>query len=36
MSRAGLQPFLAQWKSALSARGVRRVRWSIDVDPQEV
>jgi primosomal protein N' (replication factor Y) (superfamily II helicase) len=36
MSRAALQPFLAQWKSALGARGVRRVRWSIDVDPQEV
>jgi len=35
-TRAGLQPFLAQWRSELTARGERRVRWSLDVDPQEV
>jgi len=35
-TRAGLQPFLAQWRAELTARGERRVRWSLDVDPQEV
>jgi primosomal protein N' (replication factor Y) len=35
-SRAGLQPFLLEWKAALNARGIRSVRWAIDVDPQEV
>ena len=35
-SRAALQPFLHEWRSALTARGVRNVRWSLDVDPQEV
>jgi primosomal protein N' (replication factor Y) len=35
-SRAALQPFLARWRAALLARGERRVRWSLDVDPQEV
>jgi primosomal protein N' (replication factor Y) len=35
-SRATLQPFLREWKSALAAKGVRKVRWSLDVDPQEV
>jgi primosomal protein N' (replication factor Y) len=35
-SRAGLQPFLQEWKGALTAKGVRSVRWAIDVDPQEV
>jgi primosomal protein N' (replication factor Y) len=34
-SRAALQPFLRQWKAALDAKGMRRVRWSLDVDPQE-
>ncbi len=34
-SRAALQPFLRQWKAALDARAERRVRWSLDVDPQE-
>jgi primosomal protein N' (replication factor Y) len=35
-SRAALQPFLAEWRAALTARGDRRVRWTLDVDPQEV
>jgi primosomal protein N' (replication factor Y) (superfamily II helicase) len=35
-SRAILQPFLQEWKAALTARGIRSVRWAIDVDPQEV
>ncbi|HEX6362309.1 MAG TPA: primosomal protein N', partial [Albitalea sp.] len=35
-SRAGLQAFLRRWRAALEARGERRVRWSLDVDPQEV
>ena len=35
-ARAALQPFLAEWKSELAARGDRRVRWTLDVDPQEV
>ena len=35
-SRADLQPFLARWRAALAARDERRVRWSLDVDPQEL
>jgi primosomal protein N' (replication factor Y) len=35
-TRAGLQPFLRAWREALQARSDRRVRWSLDVDPQEV
>jgi primosomal protein N' (replication factor Y) len=35
-ARAGLQPFLAEWKSRLTERGQRSIRWSLDVDPQEV
>jgi len=35
-SRGALQPFLAEWRRALAARDDRRVRWSVDVDPQEV
>jgi primosomal protein N' (replication factor Y) len=35
-SRAGLQPFLRAWREALAQRSDRRVRWSVDVDPQEV
>jgi primosomal protein N' (replication factor Y) len=35
-ARAALQPFLHEWKGALGAKDVRRVRWSLDVDPQEV
>jgi primosomal protein N' (replication factor Y) (superfamily II helicase) len=35
-TRAALQPFLAQWRAELLARGERRVRWSLDVDPQDV
>jgi primosomal protein N' (replication factor Y) len=35
-SRALLQPFLAAWRHGLVAAGERRVRWSLDVDPQEV
>lgn len=34
-SRAALQPFLRGWKAALDEKGGRRVRWSLDVDPQE-
>ena len=35
-TRAALQPFLQAWKAQLAAKGVRNVRWSLDVDPQEV
>ncbi len=35
-SRAAMQPFLRSWKSAIAAGGERRVRWSVDVDPQEL
>jgi primosomal protein N' (replication factor Y) len=35
-SRAALQPFLREWRAGLDANGDRRVRWSLDVDPQEV
>jgi primosomal protein N' (replication factor Y) (superfamily II helicase) len=35
-TRAALQPFLREWREALLARGERRVRWSLDIDPQEV
>jgi primosomal protein N' (replication factor Y) len=35
-TRAALQPFLQEWKAELNAKGVRNVRWSLDVDPQEV
>jgi primosomal protein N' (replication factor Y) len=35
-SRTAMQPFLHEWKGALAERDVRRVRWSLDVDPQEV
>lgn len=33
--RAGMQPFLRAWRPALAARTGHRVRWSLDVDPQE-
>jgi primosomal protein N' (replication factor Y) (superfamily II helicase) len=36
VSRATLQPFLHEWKSQLVDKGGRHVRWSLDVDPQEV
>ena len=35
-TRGGLQPFLRAWREALQERSDRRVRWSLDVDPQEV
>ncbi len=35
-SRTALQPFLQKWKEALNAKGIRNVRWALDVDPQEV
>ena len=35
-ARADLQPFLRAWREALSTQAERRVRWSLDVDPQEV
>ena len=34
--RADMQPFLRAWREALLERDERRVRWSLDVDPQEV
>ncbi|MBK6980297.1 MAG: primosomal protein N' [Betaproteobacteria bacterium] len=34
-SRGALQPFLRAWKAGLDEKGGRRVRWSLDVDPQE-
>jgi primosomal protein N' (replication factor Y) len=35
-TRAAMQPFLRRWRQALAERSERRVRWSLDVDPQEV
>lgn len=35
-TRAALQPFLGRWREALLERGNRRIRWTLDVDPQEV
>ena len=35
-SRTLLQRFLTAWKQALEAEGPARIRWSVDVDPQEV
>jgi primosomal protein N' (replication factor Y) len=35
-TRAALQPFLHRWRAALLEREERRVRWSLDVDPQEL
>jgi len=35
-ARAELQPFLRAWREALLDGADRRVRWSLDVDPQEV
>jgi primosomal protein N' (replication factor Y) len=35
-ARGALQSFLAEWRAALAAGDDRRVRWSLDVDPQEV
>lgn len=35
-ARGALQSFLRDWKSALDRHGERSVRWSLDVDPQEV
>ncbi len=35
-SRSVLQPFLREWRERLAARAGRSVRWSLDVDPQEV
>jgi primosomal protein N' (replication factor Y) len=35
-TRALLQPFLRQWRDTLEAQADRRVRWTLDVDPQEV
>jgi len=34
-TRAAIQPFLRAWKAALDEHDDRRVRWSLDVDPQE-
>ena len=35
-SRGALQPFLREWRHELAGREARRVRWALDVDPQEV
>ena len=35
-SRSALQPFLGEWRARLASRDDRRVRWTLDVDPQEV
>jgi primosomal protein N' (replication factor Y) len=35
-TRSTLQPFLARWRAELAAFAQRRVRWAVDVDPQEV
>jgi len=34
-ARATLQRFLGSWRDVLSEREERRVRWALDVDPQE-
>jgi primosomal protein N' (replication factor Y) len=34
--RAALQTLLSRWRAALVAQDERRVRWSLDVDPQEL
>jgi primosomal protein N' (replication factor Y) len=34
--RPAMQRFLPEWKAELAAREARRVRWSLDVDPQEM
>jgi primosomal protein N' len=31
-----LQAFLRAWRDRLGERAARSVRWSLDVDPQEV
>jgi primosomal protein N' (replication factor Y) len=35
-TRPAMQAFLSRWRAALGADPQRRVRWSLDVDPQEV
>ena len=35
-SRAALLAFLPRWREALGRREERRVRWALDIDPQEV
>ena len=35
-ARPVMQSFLGRWREALAADPERRVRWSLDVDPQEV
>jgi primosomal protein N' (replication factor Y) len=35
-ARAPLQAFLREWRDRLGERAARSVRWSLDVDPQEV
>ena len=35
-SRTALHRFISAWREALSQREERRVRWTLDVDPQEV
>ena len=35
-ARSTMQSFLRDWKAALDAGDERRVRWSLDVDPQDV
>jgi primosomal protein N' (replication factor Y) len=36
LARPAFQPFLHAWRASLTERGIRNVRWSLDVDPQEV
>jgi primosomal protein N' (replication factor Y) len=35
-TRGAMQAFLAPWRQALAQLAPRRVRWALDVDPQEV
>jgi primosomal protein N' (replication factor Y) (superfamily II helicase) len=35
-ARSAMQHFLRDWKTALDEHDERRVRWSLDVDPQDV
>ena len=35
-SRSTLQPLARDWKTRLDEQGERHVRWSLDIDPQDV
>src|SRR5204862_2467427 len=35
-TRAAMQRFLPEWRERIEEMGVRTVRWTLEVDPQEV